>query len=552
MKRYLSTASVDVVACADQDVVAHVPEGLVLAALLPRGDVQEALVMKVGVADSLSGLPAGTTVCVTSAFHRLQIMAQHPHLVVLQSSSTLQKRLRRLHSGDYDACVSSAAGLRRWGFSEASGHLRLLDLSEVVPDFGQGAIGLICNADDEAVVRYLGKFDDSTTRTCIESETALAMRLELLGDAAAGGLARLRPDGQLHIQCTVAYRDHNIPATIQAERAGGVEESKDMARGIARELAGQTVQSLLTGVAVQQSEQGEDAPAELMTDPELWNDPDIEPVNEVLPPLPGTMERLQVEALDTTGVTEYVGRVCTVFPQGGGALVDVNCEAPARWHPEQAEGEITLLQLGAQVDIYCCQWQRRRVLAVSEQPPRLLQRGSGERLALDELSPGEGPFRAVVISCTSEGVLVDFSCEVAGRLVSSRSHSRGEELRVFCQEVDLARGTCTVATRRQQVARRISLTDLSAGSEVAYKGIVRRITGEGAFVDFHCEVMGYIRAMDIDIDALPEGLRVGHEVMVYVTSLDAPRRRVFLSMFRPRPDAGESATSPAWQRSLRG
>jgi len=531
-KRYLRNSSVDFVVCADQGMTAEIPDDLVLAAVLPRREVHEAVVTKAGTLKSLVDLPSGATVCVASTRCRLQLQARFPHLDVVQSRAALQKRLRRLHSGDYDACVTSTAALQHWGFGEAFGDLHLLDFDEVMPAFGQGAVGLICSADDEATAKFLAKFDDPPTRTCIESETALVSRLELLGGAVAGGLAQLDPDGQLQLKCTLARPGHNAPFITSAERHGNPEDFIDMARAMAKELAGETVQRLMVGVATQQGAQ------EALLDEEQAEDSDSEddrPAdNKALPPLSGMEERLQVDVLDTTGVTRYEGRVCTVFPLGAGVLVDVNCEAPARWYPEQAEDGPRLLELGTEVSVYCCRWQWQ-VFAVFEQPPRLLQRGSVERLTLDELSPGQGPFRAVVISCTAQGILVDFNCEVAGRLVSNRPHTRGEELRVYCQEADAALGTCTVSTRRQRVVPRKRLHELPVGSDTAFKGVVRRITGGGALVDFHCEVMGYVGAMDMDIDALPDGLTLGHEVTTYITSVDVTRRRVGLSMFRPRP-----------------
>jgi len=541
--RCLTDRVVDCVACADEDVVAEIPDNLLLAAVLPRGDASEAVVMKAGGGESLDELPAGATVCVSSPRQRLQLTVQYPHLLVVQSSATIQKQLRRLHSGDYDACITSAALLDRWSFNKAAGDFRLLDISQVMPAFGQGMVGLLCRVNDKATVTLLKGMDDPASRTCAESERALVQRLELLGGATAGGVAQLQPDGQLHLRCLVARPGPDAPTITPVERVGSPEDISKLVRDIATESAKHMVQSLLSDIAKRQ-ENGREAPGDAESADESDSDEeDDEQGSKVLPPLQDAEQRLQVEDFDTAGLTSYEGVVATVFPNGGGALVDVNCEVPARWYPEKADDESQLPELGTQVSVYFCQGQRQRLLAVREQPPRLLQRGRGERLLLEELKVGEGPFRAVVISCTSAGILVDFNCEVAGRLVSNRSHTRGEELRVYCLEANTTLGTCTVTERRQEKALpRKRLMDLYAGTDTAFKGTVRRIMDSGALVDFNCEVMGYLGAMDMDIDALPDGLIVGREVTVFISSLDVTRQRVSLSMFRPRA----VGAAPGW------
>mmetsp|Transcript_124218 Transcript_124218/g.362583 ORF Transcript_124218/g.362583 Transcript_124218/m.362583 type:complete len:738 (-) Transcript_124218:139-2352(-) len=535
LQRLLRESSVDFFACVDEEIVGELPKGFTLAAVLPRDDAREAVVMKAESPDSLGELPAGAAVCVEGSRRMLQIVAKYPHLDVVKSNATVQKQLRRLHSGDYDACVTSAAALYRWGFSKALAGLRLLELHEVMPAFGQGAVGLVCRANDKATASFLKGLDDPDTRSCVESERALVKRLELREGAVAGGVAQLRPDGQVHLQCVVAEPGQESPCITMLERVGSLEERAKMARELAKEWAGHLVQSILSDIATKH-DAGQEVSMDAETASEGDSDGEIEEQDsKALSPLQDAERRLQVEELDTTGLTCYEGRVVTVFPNGGGALVDVNCEVPAQLYPEKAEADCQLPKLGTQVSVYCCQHQRRRLLAVCEQPPRLLQRGSGERLLLEELSFGEGPFRAVVIACTPAGVFVDFNCEVVGRLMSNRSHTRGEELRIYCQEANAVQGTCTVAENRpERVAPRKRLVDLCAGTDTAFQGTVRRLTLRGAVVDFDCEVNGYMDALDMDCNALPEGLNVGHKVTVFISSVDVTRQRVGLSMFRPR------------------
>jgi len=252
-------------------------------------------------------------------------------------------------------------------------------------------------------------------------------------------------------------------------------------------------------------------------------------------------ERMWVEALDLEGQTPYNGKVCAVFSDGAvitGALVDVGCEVPARWFPERGS-ERPNMTIGCELEVYCCSEQRGLVRALLFQPPQLsATQGRFERRRLEQVKGGDGPFRAVVISCTNERTLVDFNCEVPGQLLESNVHQApGTALRVYCLEVDTFNGCCTVSLNRPEAMsrqkERLTLEDLQAGKP--YRGTVRRITDNGAHIDFNCEVTGYVGATDINMDKLPEdGLAEGREVSVYVSQADLAARRVRLSMFPTR------------------
>ncbi|CAE8587575.1 unnamed protein product, partial [Polarella glacialis] len=66
---------VDFIAAAAKDVPLELPPGLVVAAVLPREDIHEALVLRTSSAtvSSLSDLPPGSRVCAASHRRRLQI-----------------------------------------------------------------------------------------------------------------------------------------------------------------------------------------------------------------------------------------------------------------------------------------------------------------------------------------------------------------------------------------------------------------------------------------------------------------------------------------------
>ncbi|CAE8660559.1 unnamed protein product, partial [Polarella glacialis] len=323
-------------------------------------------------------LPPGSRVCAASHRRRLQIAGRFPTLELDNSTLPWQARLRRLHSGDYDAVVAASAGLHRRGMS-ASCDVKLLNPAEVMPAFGQGAVVLLCRESDDGVLPVLAEHDDEKARACLIWERDLLWRLRSLSpDAVAGGSAQIMPDGQVCLRCTVslpAGRGSSSPTLASAERIGPREQVEAMSKDMVLELLpdASLAQLLARDQAGPESFRSRTAlPAET-EDEEL----DVEGEGggsagsdaTALSPVLGASERLPVDEVDCTGGTAYTGRVCALLP-GSGVLVDINSAIPAHWHPERIlksdssgssphsaddTSEEPRLKLGSEVEVYCCQ-----------------------------------------------------------------------------------------------------------------------------------------------------------------------------------------------------
>ncbi|CAE7862395.1 hemC [Symbiodinium necroappetens] len=554
----LETEEVDFVIAPAKDVGLELPQGLVAAAVL-REDARDAFVVRPQLAHvgSLSDLPPGSKVCVSGARRRMQLAARFPELCVEESKLPCQSVLRRLYSLDYDAVVAAAAGLHRTAL-RLSDEVSPLDIDELMPALCQGALTMLCRAKDEQIVSLLGACDDAAARTCVVAERSLMKKLgRLPDDAAVGGVAELRSGNRLSLNCMLVLPsiDSASPRILQAHKEDVVENREALVQSIVAELRND---------AEVASFQGERPSAPIKAARAMEDDDDLEDdvqgsgldSTEALPGLGA--ERLPISEFDCAGGTAYTGRVCAVLANRRGVLVDINCEIPAFWCPElvsspssssssssrsgSSKSERTrsdpeeLPRLGSEMEVYCCPRHSGCLRALREPPPRLARRAGVAPLRLEELRPGLGPWRAIVISATDDGTLVDFNCEIPGLLRSDQIHLRGEELRVYCHRVDVPVRMCIVSTvkeTRAETSRR-QLEDLISGDTSArIRGTVLRVTGSGVFVDVNCEVQGYLSPMDIDMMA-STSLCKGYEVTVYVKSVNLVKRQVALSMFPMR------------------
>lgn len=174
-----------------KDVPTQLPDGLVLAAYLERGDPRDVLVASEG--RRLRDLPAGATVGTSSNRRAALLRAMRPDLQVKEIRGNVDTRLRLVNEGGYDGALLAAAGLERLGRLEAA--TQLFDAMEFLPAPGQGAIAIECRADDAATLALLAQIDHAPTRAAAEAERGFLGALGTGCSLPVGAFAQV--DGDL-------------------------------------------------------------------------------------------------------------------------------------------------------------------------------------------------------------------------------------------------------------------------------------------------------------------------------------------------------------------
>ena len=117
----LLRGEVDLAVHSAKDMPAVLPEGLGVAATLPREDPRDALVLPTGIdGGDLRGALAHlgeTPIVGTGSVRRIaQLSALLPQATFAPIRGNVDTRLRKLDAGDFNALVLAAAGLKRLGF----------------------------------------------------------------------------------------------------------------------------------------------------------------------------------------------------------------------------------------------------------------------------------------------------------------------------------------------------------------------------------------------------------------------------------------------------
>lgn len=178
----LLAGTIDLAVHSSKDLPAALPDGLAIAAVLPREDPRDALVLPGGGrrqredADEVRELLAASRRIGTSSVRRIAQLARPSRGArFLPVRGNLDTRLRKLDAGDYDALVLAAAGLRRLQRDDRISALVPVDLC--VPAPGQGIIAVEIRQADGGLAERLAAVGDEAAARALRAERAVVERL---------------------------------------------------------------------------------------------------------------------------------------------------------------------------------------------------------------------------------------------------------------------------------------------------------------------------------------------------------------------------------------
>lgn len=198
----LAAGSIDLAVHSYKDVPTGGSDELVIAAVPPRIDPADCLLIRTGRVDRNNGflpLPEGARVGTSSVRRQTWLNHLRSDLRPEPLRGNVPTRIRRLQEGGYDAIVLAAAGLARLQTSEpdeltdfrsARISVERLDPVQFVPAPAQGALALQCRRDRVDVHEALAPLDHPATRNAIDAERLLLGRLEGGCELAFGAYCR--------------------------------------------------------------------------------------------------------------------------------------------------------------------------------------------------------------------------------------------------------------------------------------------------------------------------------------------------------------------------
>ena len=223
----------DIAVHSAKDLTSSTPDGLILAAVPPRGDARDAL-----VGSSLQDLREGARIATGSVRRRAQLAWHRPDLVFSELRGNIATRLHKAEQ--FDAIVMAMAAIQRLELDIEV--VEPLDPEVMVPQVAQGALAIECRADDEDTIAALRAIEDPGARLVVDAERAFLA--ELGGDCTlpAGAFAVLNDgsdgdsdgdsDGNIELVGMLASLDGQT--LVRRQRRGS--DPDEVGRSVARDL----------------------------------------------------------------------------------------------------------------------------------------------------------------------------------------------------------------------------------------------------------------------------------------------------------------------------
>ena len=225
----LFARDIDLAVHSMKDMPARIPDGLIIAAMLPREDARDAFLSP--VAASIDGLTQGATVGSSSVRREAQLKRARPDLKIIAFRGNVETRLRKLDEGVAQATLLACAGLNRLGLADKITSAIAIDV--MLPAVAQGAIGIEIRDGDDAVRHLLAALDHAETSVAVSCERAFLAALNGSCRTPLAGYATL-DKGRIMFRGQALT--HDGAHSFEIERSGALADAERLGQDAGEEV----------------------------------------------------------------------------------------------------------------------------------------------------------------------------------------------------------------------------------------------------------------------------------------------------------------------------
>jgi hydroxymethylbilane synthase len=233
-----------------KDLPTDLPAGLVLAATPQREDVRDVLIYRnatwvpkpkekksgepasvpwawrgLGPHTAVRDLPRGATIATSSTRRKMSLLAVRPDLNIVEIRGNVATRLQKVaEHAELDATILALAGMSRLNFKvQANSTIvgeavpdgllaTVLELEEMLPCVGQGAIGIETRADDERLAKICERLNHVDTFQAVTAERAFLRGMGGGCQSPVGAFAEIVGD-KISLRA-VSFRDETVKRSV--------------------------------------------------------------------------------------------------------------------------------------------------------------------------------------------------------------------------------------------------------------------------------------------------------------------------------------------------
>jgi hydroxymethylbilane synthase len=219
--------NIDIAVHSLKDLQTAIPEGLKLAAVTKRHDVEDVLIARTH-GTTIKTLRNGAVVATGSLRRRSQLKYIRPDITVVDLRGNVPTRVQKFIDSDWDAIILARAGIERLKMSK---HVSsYIDIDEMVPAVGQGALGIEIKEDNRFADDIIQSIHDEKTFLAVSAERSFLRTLEGGCQVPIGAYAEIKSNG-LYLTGMVGSVDGQIQ--LKKKIRGSKKEPEETGRVLA-------------------------------------------------------------------------------------------------------------------------------------------------------------------------------------------------------------------------------------------------------------------------------------------------------------------------------
>lgn len=166
---------IDIAIHSLKDVPGRLPPGLVIASVLERDDVRDALIsLKYS---SIANLPLNAKIGCSSVRRQVFLKQKRPDLEITMFRGNVNSRLKKLMENQVDGTILAVAGLKRLGLFNPD-YCHIIQPEDMLPAVGQGVIALEARDDNIKALEICANINHLPTWDLIQAERAFLEYLD--------------------------------------------------------------------------------------------------------------------------------------------------------------------------------------------------------------------------------------------------------------------------------------------------------------------------------------------------------------------------------------
>lgn len=213
-----------------KDLQTQIPEGLKLAAVTKRHDVEDVLIAR-KKGTTIFSLPENAVVATGSLRRRAQLQHLRPDIKVVDLRGNVPSRIKKFLESDWDGIILARAGVERLGLKKYISSY--INKDEILPAVGQGALGIEIHSDNLFAFELVQSIHHNNTFIAVTAERALLKALEGGCQVPIGAFAEVKPNG-LYLDAMVGSLDGSI--TFRKKVRGKKDEPEKLGKLLAKDL----------------------------------------------------------------------------------------------------------------------------------------------------------------------------------------------------------------------------------------------------------------------------------------------------------------------------